>query len=393
MSKLFDIFGSGSGKKFYMRDFRNAYRFRPDVNPTRQKFQGYVNFVINRSILFDLGLDGQSFRTEIGSLVRTADLPGVSFKTDTLNAFNNKKIVQTGVEYEPVSMSVYDTVGNEWLTLFMKYFSYHYMSPRNKQEVGNRDIASDNTNKLRNETIGSSFQSAEHFDSNRAGFNLNAVSNFFERIDYVLYHGTTGVQYSIINPTLTSFTNTPIDYSDSQFREFNLQFAYEGFTTYNVTNFNLSESDLSRFEDARDFTGPSFEASEWNTDSESKQDNLDMLGNTEGTNPNPAHRSDQPTVYTASSNVAEDESSNSPGIQATYGEPATFAKSSAKTGDPGFLDILGDVADNALVAAIHGADIGDAALSTAIGGVTGLIGSELNQAIEQSQQQDDGGEG
>ena len=289
------------------------------------------------------------------------------------------------MEYEPVNISVYDTVGNDWLILLMKYFSYHYMSPRNKQSPNDRDIASGYTNQNQKEAINSFFQSSESFDSNRAGFNINKISNFFERIDYVLYHGTTGVQYSIINPVLTQFSNTPLDYSDSQFREFNLNFAYESFTTYNVTNFGLSETDLVRFEDAREFTGPAFESSDWSSNPETYQDELANLGNTPTTE-SKAHRADQDAPITPIPSTDNSESEN---YQSTYSEPVTFADQSHKVGDAGLLDILGDVADNALVAAIHGADVRDAALRTAVGGITSVFGAELNDAINQSQ--DDGG--
>ncbi len=39
--------GKSSTKKFLLRDFRNAARFAPGVNPPRQKFEGYVNFILN----------------------------------------------------------------------------------------------------------------------------------------------------------------------------------------------------------------------------------------------------------------------------------------------------------------------------------------------------------
>ena len=44
VGKILDIFGPGGNNNFYARDFRNAYGFRPDTNPPRQKFQGYVSF-------------------------------------------------------------------------------------------------------------------------------------------------------------------------------------------------------------------------------------------------------------------------------------------------------------------------------------------------------------
>ena len=70
------FFGSTDlSKKFYVQDFHNAYRFRPHVNPVRQKFQGYVNFVLNREFWGTLygDADQNEFRTTISSLVKTAD--------------------------------------------------------------------------------------------------------------------------------------------------------------------------------------------------------------------------------------------------------------------------------------------------------------------------------
>ena len=90
---FFNLLGSGSSRDFYLRDFRNAYKFRPDVNPVRQKFQGYVNFVFNRDIyeyLYAQPSDGsKEFRTQISSLVKTADLPGVEFQTETSQIFED----------------------------------------------------------------------------------------------------------------------------------------------------------------------------------------------------------------------------------------------------------------------------------------------------------------
>ena len=126
------LLGGGTEQKFLVRDFRNAARLAPGVNPPRQKFQGYVNFILNRELYFQLYGDREQneFRTQISSLVRTADLPSVVFQTETKNAFNKKKIVNTGVTYNPVSMTVFDTVGNEWLTTCLLYTS---PSPRDQR--------------------------------------------------------------------------------------------------------------------------------------------------------------------------------------------------------------------------------------------------------------------
>ncbi|SVD16210.1 uncharacterized protein METZ01_LOCUS369064, partial [marine metagenome] len=89
------VFGKSVNKKFLLRDFRNAARLAPGVNPPRQKFEGYVNFILNRDLYASLFGDStqNEFRTQISSLIRTADLPSVVFQTETKNAYNKKKIV------------------------------------------------------------------------------------------------------------------------------------------------------------------------------------------------------------------------------------------------------------------------------------------------------------
>ena len=99
----------GGGRNFYLKDFRNAYQFRPDVAPPRQKFQGYVNFIPNRTILQALsqGTDSSALRTRLGSLVRTAQLPELQVQTQVVNSFNRKKTITTGREYAPITLTLF----------------------------------------------------------------------------------------------------------------------------------------------------------------------------------------------------------------------------------------------------------------------------------------------
>ncbi len=408
LGSLLDVFGGG--RKFYMRDFKNAYRFRPHVNPVRQQFQGYVNFIFNRELFPLLFADGDAnrteFRTTIGSLVRTADLPGANFQTQTFNAYNRKKIVNTGVEYDPVNFTVYDTVGNEWLGVLMKYFAYHYMDPRNKQQSpgdrdmqGGREGASTVHGSSQNEFLNAAFrkEGQSTFDSNATGYNPNISAHFFERIDYVLYHGNKGVQYSIFNPVLTSFKPAAIDYSSSNFRDFQLTFEYERFTVYNAVNFGLSGEDLDRFENVNNLTGPAFQATE-NIIALEERD-LRILGKSQS-NPDTRDRSFQPPTERGSSTgdtapPAVDtgidgniEQINAPvqgdfvsAASATYGPAATINTQGGGPANP-FVDILAQVGTNAITAAIHGTSVRDAALTTAVGATTTVIGQAAANVLQ-----------
>ena len=246
--------GKNTVDNFYARDFRNNYRFRPEVNPPRQQFQGYVNFIFNRNVLQLLGNENLTFKTSMSSLVRTAQLPAVDFNIVEKNNFNKKRNVTTGVTYAPVDITVFDTVNNEWLTVLMKYFSYLHMDPRNKNSFGDRDI--NFYNPMSQELSDSNFGAGSNFNSNEAGLNLQVDQNFFERIDYILYAGGKGVQYSLMKPMIKSFAPKTLDYSSSDFMDFSLNLVYENFTTFDIVNFDLGEVDLDRFEDIGDFTIP-----------------------------------------------------------------------------------------------------------------------------------------
>lgn len=408
VGKILDIFGPGSGNGFYTRDFRNAYGFRPDQNPPRQKFQGYVSFVVNRELYGNsfYGSDLNSeFRLRLGSLVRSATLPEVEFKTETKNSYNRKRIINTGVEYQPVDIKVFDTINNEWLIMFMKYFSYHYMNPRNKQ-YNERDVGSDPRFSHSSDfNQGSEFglNGSDLWDSNAYGYNINELANFFERIDYVLYHGNKGIQYSLINPVMTRFKTGELDYSSSDVMEFDMTFEYESFTIYEQVNFGLSDFDIDRLENARGFKGPTFVPfnkpvllQERTVQTLSGTDNFPEYTRTDQPGPAPAPAADDlvippgtggdPATVTAqpitpapsTRAVAAAPAGGTTGdtvvsgtrpnpLPSVYGDRANFATPTGK--EKSFIGgLLGDIADNALSAAIHGTSIKDAVINTAVGG-------------------------
>lgn len=233
----------------YMRDWRNTNRFKPNFTPPRLTFNGFVDFVFNPEIAAQLGA-GVSFRTQISSLVQTASLPAITFNTDIKNQYNIKRIVQTGVNFTPVNISVLDTVSNDWLLMFMRYFSYHYMQPRNKTTQGTGNSRDQNPKAYLSGsdtwTRSSAFM-ADTFDSNTAG--LNTVNlPFLDHIKLVTYAGGKGVEYILFKPTITTFSMGEIDYTVSETRKFNMAFEYENFTINEKVNFTLDSTDRARFE-------------------------------------------------------------------------------------------------------------------------------------------------
>ena len=367
-----NIWSALGDREFYLKDFRNAYHYNPSQDPPRQQFGGYVSFVPDRDLFtvpfFD-DVNNEELRTRMSSLVRNADLPQVEFQTQTMNEYNKKKIVNTGVQYQPVTITVADTVSNAWLTLIMKYFAYHYMNPRNKGVEGDRDINSQAIGEGGADFIGSQYGAGGPFDSNRYGYNLNLNPNFFERIDYVLYHAQKGVQYSLINPVMTSFTHNQLDYSSNELMEFTMTFEYEAFTTYDQVNFQLTNTDLYRFEDVSGMSSTvrNFQDDGTGSLAADTQRDLQFLGNK-----NKAQvRTPQPIVDQGPDDADSDKS-------ALGGDLTTYGTETPTAGGTSFVknlfgEFLGDVADKALSAAINGADVKDAALGAVFDGVAGII--------------------
>jgi hypothetical protein len=369
-----NIWSALGDREFYWRDFRNAYHYNPSQDPPRQQFGGYVSFVLDRDLFgqpfFD-EVNNDELRVRMSSLVRTADMPQVEFQTQTMNEYNKKKIVNTGVQYQPVTIRVVDTASNAWLQIIMKYFAYHYMNPRNKGQQGDRDINSTNIGWGGADFIGAQYGSGGTYDSNRYGYNPNANPNFFERIDYVLYHGQKGVQYSLLNPVMTGFTHTPIDYASNDVAEFTMTFQYEGFTTYDQTNFDLTTVDLARFEDVSGLSGSAMNQNFQNDGSgsiaASTERDLAFLGNTN----NKLNRTYQPVIFNSPNDFPTDKNG-------LGGDITTYGTETPQSGGTNFVknlfgEFLGDVADKALSAAINGADVKDAALGAVFDGVAGII--------------------
>lgn len=364
-----------------MRDFRNAYHYRPDQDPPRQQFNGYVNFILNRDLYQELfsDINDNELSTRLSSQLRTADMPGLEFQTRTLNAYNRKKIVNTGVEHNPVTMKVVDSVSNSWLTILMKYYTYHYMNARNKQaNTTDRDIDSMDNTRIGGADIQRSEFGGDRFKSNAYGYNTNYSAYFFERIDYVLYHGQRMVQYSLMNPVMTSFTHNQIDYSSNEPMEFDMTFEYENFVVYSELNEPMSEEDLDRFEDASRFTDETLNLAFQPGRKSIAGDREFTLREIVGSDEDQRERSQQ-----LSQNLSFFDTNNPDnpalGLNSTYNSADSRFSAAPFSTQGAFGEFLGDIADRALSTAINGGNVGDAVLEGVIQGGVGVITGIRNQ--------------
>lgn len=114
----------------------NSYELKP-----RFKFLFHVSFTINvQQIPYLRGVFSNDDIQELSLLVKTVDLPKYNVATQTLNQYNRKRVVQTKVEYQPVTLTFHDDGGDNSRKLWYYYFSYYFKDPAQQY------LAPNNTN-------------------------------------------------------------------------------------------------------------------------------------------------------------------------------------------------------------------------------------------------------
>lgn len=176
------------------RTFQDDYfRLAP-----KAKFLYHVFFEINTSALKTLNLKYQH-QNEIGLLVKNADLPRFSVKTQTLNQYNRKKVVQYDHEFQPINLRFHDDRSHIINTLWQNYYSYYY------------------ADSLSSKVAGSYYRTAMRSGSyirNRYGLDNNSSIPFFNKIILYQLNKREYVSYTLVNPLITSFVHDQVSSSE-----------------------------------------------------------------------------------------------------------------------------------------------------------------------------------
>jgi hypothetical protein len=238
--------------KHYLRDWNNAKRFNPGINPVRQKFQGYVNFHFNPEVGV-ADLHTSATRNTLSSMCKTAEVPSAEIQTDVKNQYNRKRITVTHAEMKPITVTAYDTVDSAWVVILMKAYAHLFINP-----IGKFDMSADGPTPkiIKGDVVpdavaggGSEAVKSGNFDSNTMGYNLQSAlkKNFITSMDIVKYHGQKAIRYTIFNPIITNFEIDGIDHADSQPAMITMNISYENFSINPEVNQWITEEELERF--------------------------------------------------------------------------------------------------------------------------------------------------
>lgn len=141
----------------------------------------------------------------IGFYATHCDRPKIKFRTRTLNQYNKKRVVQTGHDFLPISITFNDTADATAENMFKEYYSFYYGDVKNSSTSGwiyDQEAAQFNTG-----AGGWGFRTPSVINSNMA--------NFFDSMQiYIFYNGYFD-RYDIVNPKISEYMPDDLDYSNS----------------------------------------------------------------------------------------------------------------------------------------------------------------------------------
>lgn len=241
----YDNFKSYGGPKGNLGDYQHAARLYVDNNMRlAPKFKHLYHVVFNLNVDAKARtplLNGVDQR-EINILARSVELPRFNIQTATVNQYNRKKIVQTGVQYVPINLEFHDDNAGLTSLFWEAYFRYYYSDSNytERDSAGFPASSVDAYSKVAgglNNAYGTSETQSYRFGLDRP----NKSQNFFTSIQIFQMHPqdtkSTFTSFTLINPYIESLVHDQMTQDGSEFSANRMTINYEavqynrGFTT------------------------------------------------------------------------------------------------------------------------------------------------------------------
>jgi len=199
--------------RLYVEDY---FRLAPKVG-----FMYYVIFNINPEVILSNPIV-QEFMSknsaEVGLLVKSADLPKFKISTETINQYNRKTVVQTKLDYQPISLSFHDDNNNTTTSLWKAYFNYYYADGINTKGA---DIPLSFSDTKYNKPGASISESTAY------GLNNGQTAPFFISIEVFQLSRKQFTGFKIVNPIVSDWQHGTVAQDSSDLLENRMTVNYE----------------------------------------------------------------------------------------------------------------------------------------------------------------------
>ena len=200
--------------KGQMGDFQHAARLFTDDTfrlAPKLKFQFHVAFSINSAALKNLALS-QRHVNEINMLVKSVALPNFTLGVETVNQYNRKRVVQTKIDYQPITIKFHDDNMGVVNQLWQNYYGYYFADSNSAKAIG---------------AYGQTAMRGASSIRAPYGLDNNSSVPFFNKITIYQLARQEYTSYTLVNPKITSWNHEGMDYSNTTPHENTMGLAYE----------------------------------------------------------------------------------------------------------------------------------------------------------------------
>ena len=162
------------------------------------------------------------WREDVGFLCKSISKPTIQPQTEELSQYGKKRIITTGVKYDPVSLTLYDTSDSMAQQLWAEYAMYYFGAFNQKGTAWYDDVTSSTMN---GSEIGFGFKTRPAAATPAGDFD---TQHFFETIQIYEVWGGMYTQVNLLNPKISSYEPGEIDYEDSSASTVRMTLDYEG---------------------------------------------------------------------------------------------------------------------------------------------------------------------
>lgn len=212
-----------------LKDYQHASRlYADDVFALAPKagWLYYVVFDIDPSAITDNTWNNQQRVSEVGMLVKSADLPKFNVQTEVVNQYNRKTVIQKGINYNPVNLVMHDDQSNVVHNMWLNYYRY-YFADSTWAGTGPIGTAKDNTP--------GAYQNNKYLPANDLfnpiNYGMNSklvVAPFFRSITIYQLNRKLFTSYKLVNPIIQTWEHDKLDQSNgSKLAESKMTVAYE----------------------------------------------------------------------------------------------------------------------------------------------------------------------
>jgi hypothetical protein len=216
-----------------LKDYSHASKtFRTnnyELNP-RSKYLFHCYFNVNTAQIPALrNVFQNNDIASVGVMVKTADLPSYQITNETLNQYNRKRVVQTKINYQPVTITLHDDQSDLIRNLWYNYYTYYYKDPSyTYQNIPSQSGSPGKSSTIQN---GFGYNTADIYSNrqntdwgyigegfkdssiNTATGQNNGKPRFFNDITIYGLANKKYASYILINPIITDWKSDQYDYS------------------------------------------------------------------------------------------------------------------------------------------------------------------------------------